>query len=126
MYLNYRKDQRARVAAEAAVLREKLAADDAALQAKLTSDAISIQSVAVMMKEDRDRLQGRLDMLAATSERQIADLKAASERALAEAETKWGEQHKQDQVRITALQAEVTDLYRQLNTRPPTPVPTSL
>lgn len=83
--------------------------------------ALDSRSVAGMFKEERDRLQLRVDTMAAAHQRQIRDLRVEYDAALARAEAKWKAQHEADQAQITELRTEVHGLYRQLNTQRPGP-----
>lgn len=83
------------------------------------ADVLDSTNVARMMKDERDRLQTRLDAIEENHARQIGELKTASELALATAETKWRLQSEKDQARIEELKQEVDALYRRLyNPRP--------
>lgn len=75
------------------------------------------RAVAAMFKDERDRLQVRLDGVIVDYEKKIADLKTESERALAAAEAKWRAQSERDQARIAELKSEIEGLYRRLADR---------
>lgn len=85
------------------------------------SAALDSRSVAGMFKEERDRLQLRVDTMAAAHQRQIRDLRAEYDAALARVEAKWKVQHEADQAQIAELRTEVHGLYRQLNSQRPGP-----
>jgi hypothetical protein len=87
--------------------------------AAIEKDALDSRSVAGMFKEERDRLQIRLDTTAAAHQRQIHDLRVEYDEALARAEAKWKVQHDADQAQIADLRTEVYGLYRQLNQHRP-------
>lgn len=82
------------------------------------SSALDSRSVAGMFKEERDRLQLRLDTMAAAHQRQIRDLRVEYDAALARAEAKWKAQHEADQAQIAELRAELQGLYRRLYQQP--------
>lgn len=87
--------------------------------AKVSSQSLDSQSVAAMFKDERDRLQIRLDTMAAAHERQIRAVRMESESALAAAEATWRAQHEADQRQIGELREELHGLYRRLNRPPP-------
>lgn len=87
--------------------------------AKVSSQSLDSQSVAAMFKDERDRLQIRLDTMAATHERQIRAVRMEAESALAAAESAWRAQHEADQRQISELREELHGLYRRLNRPPP-------
>lgn len=79
------------------------------------------RAVAQMFKDERDRLQLRLDTLQASYERQITVLRLENEKSLAQAEAAWRLQHEADQRQIVELRDELQGLYRQLyRQQPPT------
>ncbi|MGH3827638.1 MAG: hypothetical protein ACRDQX_10765 [Pseudonocardiaceae bacterium] len=84
------------------------------------SDVLDSTNVARMMKDERDRLQARLDAIETNHQQQIDKLKNDSEQALAAAEAKWRLQSEKDQAQIEQLKQEVESLYKRLfQTRPP-------
>jgi len=87
--------------------------------AKVASQSLDSQSVAAMFKDERDRLQIRLDTMAAAHERQIRAVRVEAEVALAAAESARRAQHEADQRQIEELREELHGLYRRLNRPPP-------
>ncbi len=87
--------------------------------AKVASQSLDSQSVAAMFKDERDRLQIRLDTAAIEHERQIRAARAEAASALAAAESAWRAQHEADQRQIAELREELHGLYRRLNRPPP-------
>jgi hypothetical protein len=75
-------------------------------------DSVDSREVAKMFKEERDRLQLRLDTMQANYERQMATMEAG-----------WRSQHDKDQAQINDLRAELQGVYRQLYQQPPRPAP---
>lgn len=75
-----------------------------------TEDRKSVDSreVAKMFKEERDRLQTRLDTMQAEYERRIHEMRVENAQALARAQTT-----------ITGLREEIQSLYRQLYQQQP-------
>lgn len=86
-----------------------------------TSEQKSVDSreVAKMFKDERDRLQLRLDTMQADYERRMQTLQIENERALSAAEATWKAQHERDQTQIVELRSELQGLYRQLYQQPP-------
>lgn len=82
------------------------------------NDSLDSRSVAGMFKEERDRLQLRLDTMAAAHQRQIRDLRVEYDAALGRAEAKWKAQHEADLAQIAELRAELQGLYRRLYQQP--------
>lgn len=83
--------------------------------AKVSTQSLDSQSVAAMFKDERDRLQIRLDTMAAEHERQIRAVRQEAEAALSAAESTWRAQHESDQRQISELREELHSLYRRLN-----------
>jgi phage regulator Rha-like protein len=77
-------------------------------------DSLDSRSVAAMFKDERDRLQRRIDVMAAAHEQQIRAVRAEAESALSKVEASWKAQYSHDQAQIADLRAEVQGLYRQL------------
>lgn len=89
-------------------------------QEVVTRQTVDSQSVAGMFKDERDRLQLRLDTMQGAYERRIDDMRRDNEAALAATEAKWKTLHEQDQTQIAELRVELQGLYRQLyQQRPP-------
>lgn len=65
-------------------------------------------------KDDRDRLQLRVDTMAIAHDQQIRAVRAEAAAALATAESKWRAQHEADQAQIAELRTELYQLYRSL------------
>jgi Skp family chaperone for outer membrane proteins len=93
-------------------------------------ESVDSREVAKMFKEERDRLQLRLDtmqadyerrmtVLQADYERRMGTLREEGERALAAAKTAWQAQYATDQTQIVGLRDELQALYRQLYRQPP-------
>lgn len=83
-------------------------------QERANAGALSVESAAKMFREERDRLQTRLDQFTAQSEARVIELQAANERAITAAEAKWQRQHDADQVQIAQFQREINSLYKAL------------
>jgi gas vesicle protein len=74
----------------------------------------SVTTVANMYKEERDRLEKKVDTMVIDHAKQMADLRQANAAALAEAEARWQRQHEEDQAEIRKLRDEIGELYRRL------------
>jgi hypothetical protein len=84
-----------------------------------TRQSLDSQSVATMFKDERDRLQIRLDAAAVAHAAEMRAYQAESQRALAAAEATWRAQHERDQAQIAELRDELYGLYRQLGRQQP-------
>jgi Skp family chaperone for outer membrane proteins len=93
-------------------------------------ESVDSREVAKMFKDERDRLQLRLDtmqadyerrmtVLQADYERRMSTLREEGERALAAAKAAWQVQHETDQTQVAGLRDELQTLYRQLYRQPP-------
>lgn len=82
-------------------------------------ESVDSREVAKMFKEERDRLQLRLDTMQAGYEQRMVALRQENERALSAAKAVWQAQHEHDQAQITGLRDELQTLYRQLYRQPP-------
>jgi Skp family chaperone for outer membrane proteins len=82
-------------------------------------ESVDSREVAKMFKDERDRLQLRLDTMQADYERRMSTLREESERALAAAKAAWQVQHETDQTQVAGLRDELQTLYRQLYRQPP-------
>jgi gas vesicle protein len=79
----------------------------------------TVTAVANMYKEERDRLEKKVDSMSVEHDRKIAELKASGAAALAEAEGRWQKQHERDQSEIARLREEIDSLYRRMYQAPP-------
>lgn len=84
-------------------------------------ESVDSRAVAQMFKDERDRLQLRLDTMQADYERKMRALRQESAANLAVAETTWKAQHDKDQSQIADLRIELAGLYRRLYQAPPVP-----
>jgi hypothetical protein len=82
-------------------------------------ESVDSREVAKMFKEERDRLQLRLDTMQAGYEQRMVALRQENERALTAAKAAWQVQHENDQNQIAELRDELQNLYRQLYRSPP-------
>ena len=82
--------------------------------------SVDSREVAKMFKDERDRLQLRLDTMQADYERRMHELRLENAKALAEVEATWKARHERDQDQIADLRTELQGLYRQLY-QPPAP-----
>jgi hypothetical protein len=82
-------------------------------------ESVDSREVAKMFKDERDRLQLRLDTMQADYERRMVAMRQENERALTAAKNAWQVQHDSDQAQITELRIELQNLYRQLYRQPP-------
>jgi len=85
-----------------------------AKQSSAATVSMDSQRVAQMFKDERDRLQLRLDTMQADYERRIRELRDDNARAVAAVETQWRAIHEQDQKQISELREELQGLYRRL------------
>jgi len=106
--------------------RRKLKSEDAA------HVVLTQASVAQMFKEERDRLQRRLDEIEASHEHQMAAMAArhrqeieamrvAHQVAIQEIEDKWRRTHTEDAEKIRYLRSEIDELYQRFYRQPPPP-----
>jgi hypothetical protein len=82
-------------------------------------ESVDSRAVAQMFKDERDRLQLRLDTMQADYERKMRAVRQENAAALAAAEATWKVQHDKDQEQIAELRIELSGLYRQLYQNPP-------
>jgi uncharacterized protein YoxC len=85
---------------------------------KQSSTAVSYtdsRQVAQMFKEERDRLQLRLDTMQADYERRMSALRDENARAVAEVERQWRVVHDQDQKQIVQLRDELLQIYHRMH-----------
>lgn len=93
-------------------------------------DALTHASVAQMFKDERDRLQVRLDQIESSHEVQMASMttrhqaeidsmRATHEAAIRAVEDKWKAQHLEDEEQIRQLKREMGELYQQLYRQQP-------
>lgn len=82
-------------------------------------ESVDSREVAKMFKEERDRLQLRLDTMQAGYEQRMVALRQENERALSAAKSAWQVQHDTDQNQIAELREELRNLYKQLYRQPP-------
>ena len=80
-------------------------------------------SVAQMFKDERDRLQVRLDELDARHQKQIDDLEVRHQREIQDLEKRHQTLIHSAETRIKELQAEVDRLYRRLYGQQPPAAP---
>jgi ABC-type transport system involved in cytochrome bd biosynthesis fused ATPase/permease subunit len=85
-----------------------------ARQSHAAVQAVDSRQVAQMFREERDRLQKRLDIMAGEYEKRITDLSEHYQRQLSSAEQEWRILHERDQRKISELSDEVQRLYRRL------------
>ena len=83
-------------------------------QSSASSVSMDSQRVAQMFKDERDRLQLRLDTMQADYERRMRELRDDNARAVAAVEAQWRSIHDQDQAQIVQLREELQGLYRRL------------
>jgi hypothetical protein len=101
-------------------------------QKDASSAALTHASVAQMFKDERDRLQIRLDQIESSHETQMASMttrhqqeidsmRVAHTVAIKEVEDKWRAQHAEDEEQIRQFKREISDLYARLyrTERPP-------
>jgi hypothetical protein len=84
-------------------------------------ESVDSRAVAQMFKDERDRLQLRLDTMQADYERKMRALRQENAANLAAAEATWKTQHDKDQTQIADLRIELAGLYRRLYQAPPVP-----
>lgn len=72
------------------------------------------QRVAQMFKDERDRLQLRLDTMEADYQRRMREAQQSFSEQVAAIETQWRTIHDQDQAQIVQLREELQGLYRRL------------
>jgi hypothetical protein len=78
------------------------------------AEALTQAGVTKMFKEERDRLQTRLDEVDSRHQRQIDDLETRHKREISELEARHQAQIQSAEVKIRELQDEVDRLYRRL------------
>lgn len=83
--------------------------------------ALTQASVAQMFKDERDKLQARLDESDERHGRQIAAIEARYQREIAQLRTQYQHEIQDAGDKIRALQAELDGLYRRLYHQPPPP-----
>jgi hypothetical protein len=87
--------------------------------AVVSEQSVDSRAVALMFKDERDRLQIRVNAMQAEHERYVAALKLENERALVAVKTALQTQHDSDKKQIDELRDELQGLYKQLYmTRP--------
>lgn len=85
----------------------------------VSEQSVDSRAVALMFKDERDRLQIRLNAMQADYEQRMAALRMDNARALAAAKAGWDAKHAEDQKQIADLRDEIQGLYKQLYmTRP--------
>jgi hypothetical protein len=87
--------------------------------AVVSEQSVDSRAVALMFKDERDRLQIRINAMQAEHERYVAALKLENERALVAVKTALQAQQDSDKKQIDELRDELQGLYKQLYmTRP--------
>lgn len=81
-------------------------------QSSVSTASMDSQRVAQMFKDERDRLQLRLDTMQASYELRMRQMADDNAKVLAEVEEKWRAIHAQDQQQIQQLRDEIIGLYR--------------